>query len=73
MAGTPGEQRSVRVKLTLTQEEIAEMLGMTRVTISQMFSEFKRKQLLDLTGKTLVIRNRRALLKIVPGSISEVT
>lgn len=66
-------QRSARVKLTLTQEEIAEMLGMTRVTISQMFSEFKRKQLLDLTGKTLVIRNRRALLKIVPGSTSEVT
>ncbi len=67
------KQRSVRVKLRLTQEEIADMLGMTRVTISQMFSEFERKQLLDLSGKTLVIRNRSALLKIVPGSISEVT
>ena len=67
------KQRSVRVKLTLTQEEIAEMLGMTRVTISQMFSEFERKQLLDLSGKTLVIRNRSTLLKIVAGSISEVT
>ena len=67
------KQRSARIKLTLTQEEIAEMLGMTRVTICQTFSEFKRKRLLDLSGKTLVIRNRSALLKIVPGSISEVT
>jgi len=55
----------LQVKLTLTHEEIAEMIGTTRETVSRLFSEFKRKQLLQLKGSTLVIRNRPALEKIV--------
>ena len=54
-----------QVKLTLTHEEIAEIIGTTRETVSRLFSEFKRKQLLQLKGSTLVIRNRPALEKIV--------
>ena len=54
-----------QVKLTLTHEEIAEMIGTTRETVSRLFSEFKRKQLLQLKGATLTIRNRPALEKIV--------
>jgi CRP/FNR family transcriptional regulator len=53
------------VKLTLTHEEIAEIIGTTRETVSRLFSEFKRKQLLQLKGSTLIIRNRPALEKIV--------
>jgi hypothetical protein len=33
--------------------------------VSRLFSEFKKKQLLQLKGSTLVIRNRLALEKIV--------
>jgi CRP/FNR family transcriptional regulator, cyclic AMP receptor protein len=54
-----------QVKLTLTHEEIAEIIGTTRETVSRLFSEFKKRQLLQLKGSTLVIRNRPALEKIV--------
>ena len=54
-----------QVKLTLTHEEIAEIIGTTRETVSRLFSEFKRKQLLQLKGSTLIIRNRPGLEKIV--------
>jgi CRP/FNR family transcriptional regulator len=53
------------VKLTLTHEEIAEIIGTTRETVSRLFSDFKKKQFLQLKGSTLVIRNRVALEKIV--------
>jgi CRP/FNR family transcriptional regulator, cyclic AMP receptor protein len=56
---------SSQVKLTLTHEEIAEIIGTTRETVSRLFSEFKRKQLMQLKGATLVIRSRFALQKIV--------
>jgi CRP-like cAMP-binding protein len=52
------------VKLTLTHEEIAEIIGTTRETVS-LFSEFKKKHLLQLKGSNLLIRNRPALEKIV--------
>ncbi|MGB6773310.1 MAG: Crp/Fnr family transcriptional regulator [Terriglobales bacterium] len=54
-----------RLKLTLTHEEIAEMIGTTRETVSRLFSDFKKKQLLQLKGSTLIIRNKPALEKIV--------
>lgn len=56
---------SAQVKLTLTHEEVAEIIGTTRETVSRLFSEFKRKQLLTFKGATLVIRSRIALEKIV--------
>ena len=46
-------------------EEIAEIIGTTRETVSRLFSEFKKKQLLQLKGSTLVIRNCTALEKMV--------
>ncbi len=54
-----------QIRLTLTHEEIAEMIGTTRETVSRLFSEFKKKQLLQLKGSTLVIRNKPALEKMV--------
>jgi CRP/FNR family transcriptional regulator len=53
------------VKLTLTHEEIAEMIGTTRETVSRLFSQFKRKQIVQLKGATLTIRNRAALEKML--------
>jgi CRP/FNR family transcriptional regulator len=53
------------LKLTLTHEEIAEMIGTTRETVSRLFSDFKKKQLVQLKGSTLIIRNKPALEKIV--------
>src|ERR1700690_2429733 len=55
----------IQVKLTLTHEEIAEIIGTTRETVSRLFSQFKKKQLLQLKGATLIIRNRAALEKMI--------
>jgi CRP/FNR family transcriptional regulator, cyclic AMP receptor protein len=56
---------STQVKLTLTHEEIAEIIGTTRETVSRLFSDFKKKQLLQLKGATLVLRSRPALEQLV--------
>ena len=53
------------VKLTLTHEEIAEMIGTTRETVSRLFSDFRKKQLLQTKGSTLIIRNKPALEKML--------
>jgi CRP/FNR family cyclic AMP-dependent transcriptional regulator len=62
---TAQEDGSSQVKMTLTHEEIAEIIGTTRETVSRLFSEFKKKQLMQLKGATLVIRSRVALERIV--------
>lgn len=53
------------LKLTLTHEEIAEMIGTTRETVSRLFSDFKKKKLLQLKGSTLTICNKPALEKML--------
>jgi CRP/FNR family transcriptional regulator len=55
----------LHLKSTLTHEEIAEMIGTTRETVSRLFSEFKKNQLLRVKGSTLIIRNKPALEKMV--------
>jgi CRP/FNR family transcriptional regulator, cyclic AMP receptor protein len=54
-----------QIKLTLTHEEIAEMIGTTRETVSRLFSDFRKRQLLQVKGSTLVLRNKGALEKLV--------
>jgi CRP/FNR family transcriptional regulator len=55
----------LQIKVTLTHEEIAEMIGTTRETVSRLFSDFKKKQFVQLKGATLLIRNKAALEKMV--------
>jgi len=56
--GDSGGSRSV---LTLTHEEIAEMLGTSRETISRLFADFKRQQLVEVRGSSLVIIDKPGL------------
>lgn len=53
------------IRLTFTHEEIAEMIGTTRETVSRLFSEFKKKELLRLKGSSLIIRDRAALERMI--------
>jgi len=64
-SGTGKANGPFQVKLTLTHEEIAEMIGTTRETVSRLFSDFKKKQLLQVNGSALIIRNRPELQKMV--------
>jgi CRP/FNR family transcriptional regulator, cyclic AMP receptor protein len=54
----PGE---IRVKLTLTHEEIAQMIGASRETVTRLFADFKRRQFLEIKGSTMVIRDKSKL------------
>jgi CRP/FNR family cyclic AMP-dependent transcriptional regulator len=62
---TTQDNGSSQIKLTLTQEEIAEVIGTTRETVARLFADFKRKQLLQVQGATLVIHSRFALEQMV--------
>jgi CRP/FNR family transcriptional regulator, cyclic AMP receptor protein len=49
------------IRLELTHEEIAEMIGTSRETVTRVFSDFKRKHFIQSKGSALVIRNKSAL------------
>jgi len=64
-ANYPEEKGQVRIKLTLTHEEIAQMIGSSRETVTRLLADFRKKQLLQVVGSTLVIKNKTALESIV--------
>jgi len=55
---------SQKVQVSLTHEEIAEMIGTSRETVSRLFSDFKKRQVLEVKGATLTIRNKTALQQL---------
>jgi CRP/FNR family transcriptional regulator len=61
----PGNNGPQHVNVTLTHEEIAEMIGTTRETVSRLFSDFKKRGILQVKGTHLTIRNEPALARLV--------
>jgi len=55
----------VKVTLTLTHEEIAQTIGASRETVTRVFGEFKRKQLMKVKGSTLIIKNKAGLESVL--------
>jgi CRP/FNR family transcriptional regulator len=55
----------LRVTLTLTHEEIAQTIGASRETVTRLFGEFKRKQLLQVKGSTLIIKSKAELESVL--------
>ncbi|MBZ5567372.1 MAG: Crp/Fnr family transcriptional regulator [Acidobacteriia bacterium] len=51
-------------KMTLTHEEIAQMIGTTRETVTRAMARFKKQKLIEVRGATLVLRNQKMLLEI---------
>jgi CRP/FNR family cyclic AMP-dependent transcriptional regulator len=54
-------------KLTLTHGEIAQVIGATRETVTRVFVEFKKKNLVIFKGSTLTIKDRAGLERILQG------
>jgi len=54
-----------QVKLALTHEEIGQMIGTSRETVSRLFAGFKKQRLIQQNGCTLVIPNRIALESLI--------
>jgi CRP/FNR family transcriptional regulator len=59
-----GAKTEPRLKLRLTHEEIAQMIGTSRETVTRLFAELKKRQILQAKGSTMVIRNTAALRDI---------
>lgn len=55
------EPPEIRVRSSLTHEEMAQMIGSSRETVTRLLSELRKKEFIRLDGSTLIIRNRRAL------------
>jgi CRP/FNR family cyclic AMP-dependent transcriptional regulator len=53
-----------RLKLRLTHEEIAQMIGTSRETVTRLFADLRKRQIVQSKGSTLVIRNTGALRDI---------
>ena len=55
----------IELHTKLTHEEIAELIGSSRETVTRLFAAFKKKQLIRAKGPTLTIRDRAALENLV--------
>jgi CRP/FNR family transcriptional regulator len=55
----------VKLTLTLTHEEIAQVIGASRETVTRLFADFKKKQLLQVKGSTLIIKSKAGLEGVV--------
>jgi CRP/FNR family transcriptional regulator, cyclic AMP receptor protein len=50
-----------RVRLALNHEEMAQMIGTSRETVTRLFADLRKRQIAQLKGSMLLIRNRTAL------------
>jgi CRP/FNR family cyclic AMP-dependent transcriptional regulator len=49
----------------LTHEEIAQIIGTSRETVTRLLAEFRKKKLATLKGSTLMVHNKIALERLV--------
>lgn len=62
-----GEQttKGIRIKVLLTHEEIAQMIGTTRETVTRLLSDFKKKKIVDVKGSSLFVMSKPQLEHLV--------
>lgn len=51
----------IHLKMSFTHEEIAEMIGTSRETVSRLLKDFRERNLISLKGSDLVIHDREEL------------
>jgi CRP/FNR family transcriptional regulator len=56
-------ERGVSLKVTLTHEEIAQLIGASRETVTRLLGDLKSRQLILVKGSTLIVPDRAALEK----------
>jgi CRP/FNR family cyclic AMP-dependent transcriptional regulator len=66
-SATDGEVMNgvVHARFALTHEEIAQLTGTSRETITRILSEFRKQDIAELKGSTLIIHNKPALEQLV--------
>ncbi len=58
------DRDTVSYKMTLTHEELAQMIGTTRETVTRVLARFRKQGLIQQRGATLVLSNKLALQDI---------
>jgi CRP/FNR family transcriptional regulator len=56
-----GSPEGVRVKVTLTHEEIAQLIGTTCETVTRLLTQFRSERLIEMRGSTMIVKNRAGL------------
>jgi CRP/FNR family transcriptional regulator, cyclic AMP receptor protein len=54
-----------QVKMALTHEEIGQMIGSSRETVSRLLAGFKKQRIIQQTGSTIMIPSRTALESLI--------
>jgi len=54
-------ESEITATLTLTHEEIGQTIGASRETVTRLFSDFKKKQLVQVKDSTVIIKNKAGL------------
>ena len=57
--------RGTRLQVLLTHEEIAQMIGTTRETVTRIFSDWRRKNMIEIKGSNFFIREHQQLSDMV--------
>lgn len=58
------ERRGIRLQVKLTHQEIANLIGSTRETVSAILGDFKRRGLIDQQKREMIILNEKDLAAI---------
>ncbi|HYA22519.1 MAG TPA: Crp/Fnr family transcriptional regulator [Terriglobales bacterium] len=64
-SGGENTKDGIRIKVSLTHEEMAQLVGTSRETVTRVLGEFREKHLAQLRGSTLLIQNRAGLEKLI--------
>ena len=62
--GDEAAKQEPHLKTGLTHEELAQMIGTSRETVTRLFADLKKRQIVQSKGSTLVIWNKAALKRI---------
>jgi CRP/FNR family transcriptional regulator len=57
--------QGMRMQVLLTHEEIAQMIGTTRETVTRLLSEFKRKKWITMKGASLFLLEKNLMSETV--------
>ncbi len=64
----PSENGAVKFNLTLTHEEIAQMIGASRETVTRILGDFKKNNLLLVKGSSVTLKNKPGLERLFQGN-----
>jgi CRP/FNR family cyclic AMP-dependent transcriptional regulator len=57
--------RGIRLQVLLTHEEIAQMIGTTRETVTRLLSDWRRKKMIEIKGSSFFVREHAQLSEMV--------